>query len=186
MMTMNEPINWWKKSVVYQVYPKSFNDSDGDGIGDLNGITEKLDYIKELGADIIWLNPIYDSPHVDNGYDIANYRKIDSSLGNMSDFDRLLHLAHKKGLKIMLDLVVNHTSDQHPWFKKSEESKENSYHDYYIWKDPVDGHEPNNWGSSLVDLHGNMLRRLTSIIYICLQTATRFKLGKFQRSKRSA
>lgn len=148
MMTMNEPINWWKKSVVYQVYPKSFNDSDGDGIGDLNGITEKLDYIKELGADIIWLNPIYDSPHVDNGYDIANYRKIDSSLGNMSDFDRLLHLAHKKGLKIMLDLVVNHTSDQHPWFKKSEESKENSYHDYYIWKDPVDGHEPNNWGSS--------------------------------------
>ncbi|GEL89849.1 glycoside hydrolase family 13 protein [Pediococcus parvulus] len=145
---MNESGKWWQKSVVYQVYPKSFNDSNNDGVGDLNGITEKLSYIKELGADIIWLNPIYDSPHVDNGYDISNYRSIDASLGTMMDFDQLLKRSHDLGLKVILDLVVNHTSDQHPWFKESKKSKNSSYHDYYIWKNPVEGHEPNNWGSS--------------------------------------
>lgn len=148
MTMMSDSLQWWQKSVVYQVYPKSFNDSNDDGVGDLNGITEKLNYIKELGADIIWLNPIYDSPHIDNGYDISNYRTIDSSLGTMTDFDQLLKKAHELGLKIILDLVVNHTSDQHPWFKESQKSKNNAYHDYYIWKDPVNNHEPNNWGSS--------------------------------------
>lgn len=148
MTMMNESGKWWQKSVVYQVYPKSFNDSNNDGVGDLNGITEKLSYIKELGADIIWLNPIYDSPHVDNGYDISNYRSIDASLGTMMDFDQLLKRSHDLGLKVILDLVVNHTSDQHPWFKESKKSKNSSYHDYYIWKNPVEGHEPNNWGSS--------------------------------------
>lgn len=148
MTMMNESGKWWQKSVVYQVYPKSFNDSNNDGVGDLNGITEKLSYIKELGADIIWLNPIYDSPHVDNGYDISNYRSIDASLGTMMDFDQLLKRSHDLGVKVILDLVVNHTSDQHPWFKESKKSKNSSYHDYYIWKNPVEGHEPNNWGSS--------------------------------------
>ncbi|MCT3191394.1 alpha-glucosidase [Lacticaseibacillus rhamnosus] len=144
---MNE-IPWWKNSVVYQVYPKSFNDSNGDGIGDLNGITEKLDYLADLGVDVLWLNPIYRSPQVDNGYDISNYRDIEPQLGTMADFEQLLHAAHDRQLKIILDLVVNHTSDQHPWFKAAKSSVSNKYHDYYIWKKPVDNHVPNNWGSS--------------------------------------
>ena len=144
MMKMNNETEWWKKSVVYQVYPKSFRDSDGDGCGDLNGLTEKLPYLKKLGIDVIWLNPIYQSPQVDNGYDISDYRKIEPTLGTMEDFDRLLLEAHKAGIKIILDLVVNHTSDKHFWFEEAKKSKENPYHDYYIWKDEV----PNNWGSS--------------------------------------
>lgn len=144
MMKMNNETEWWKKSVVYQVYPKSFRDSDGDGFGDLSGLTEKLPYLKKLGIDVIWLNPIYQSPQVDNGYDISDYRKIEPTLGTMEDFDRLLLEAHKTGIKIILDLVVNHTSDKHFWFEEAKKSKENPYHDYYIWKDEV----PNNWGSS--------------------------------------
>lgn len=145
---MNKKDSWWKKSVVYQVYPKSFYDSNGDGFGDLNGIREKLPYIAELGADVIWLNPIYVSPQVDNGYDISNYRDIDPSLGTMEDFDALLAEAHRLGLRILLDLVVNHTSDQHPWFAEAKKSRENPYHDYYIWKDAENGRLPTNWGSS--------------------------------------
>ena len=148
MMKMSRDKQWWKKSVVYQVYPKSFNDSNGDGNGDLNGITEKLPYIKELGADVIWLNPIFVSPQVDNGYDIADYKDIDPSLGTMADFERLLARAHELGLKILLDLVVNHTSDQHEWFKEAKKSRDNKYHDYYIWKDRNGDELPNNWGSS--------------------------------------
>ena len=144
MMKMNNEKEWWKKSVVYKVYQKSFRDSDGDGFGDLNGLTEKLPYLKKLGIDVIWLNPIYQSPQVDNGYDISDYRKIEPTLGTMEDFDRLLLEAHKAGIKIILDLVVNHTSDKHYWFEEAKKSKENPYHDYYIWKDEV----PNNWGSS--------------------------------------
>lgn len=135
---------WWKKAVVYQVYPKSFCDSNGDGLGDLNGIRSKLPYLADLGVDVLWFNPIYKSPQVDNGYDISNYREIEPTLGTMADFDALLAEAHKLGLKIMLDLVVNHTSDQHPWFQQAKQSRDNPYHDYYIWKDKV----PNNWGSS--------------------------------------
>lgn len=135
---------WWKKSVVYQVYPKSFQDSNGDGYGDLNGIRQRLPYLKELGIDVIWLNPIYASPQVDNGYDISDYRMIEPTFGTMEDFDALLAEAHEMGLKIILDLVVNHTSDQHKWFLEAKKSKDNPYHDYYIWKDEV----PNNWGSS--------------------------------------
>lgn len=135
---------WWKKCVVYQVYPKSFCDSDGDGMGDLNGLRSKLGYIKELGADVIWLNPIFDSPQVDNGYDISDYRAIWPVLGTMEDFDALLAEAHAMGLRIILDLVVNHTSDLHVWFQEARKSRGNPYHDYYIWKDEV----PNNWGSS--------------------------------------
>ena len=138
---------WWKKSVVYQIYPRSFMDSNGDGIGDINGIVEKLDYLKELGVDVLWLSPVYKSPNDDNGYDISDYQDIMDDFGTMSDFDRMLQEAHKRGLKIMMDLVVNHTSDEHPWFVESRKSKDNPYRDYYIWKDPVNGKEPNNWGA---------------------------------------
>jgi len=139
--------DWWKKSVVYQVYPRSYQDSNGDGIGDLPGLTSRLPYIKDLGADVIWLNPIYKSPDKDNGYDISDYRNIQPAYGTMDDFDNLLQEAHVLGLKIMMDLVVNHTSDQNKWFQESKKSKDNPYRDYYVWRDPVDGHAPNNWGS---------------------------------------
>lgn len=138
---------WWKEAVVYQIYPRSFMDSNGDGIGDLNGITSRLEYIKELGADVIWLCPIYKSPNKDNGYDISDYQAIMDEFGTMEDFDGLLSHAHDLGLKVVCDLVVNHTSDQHKWFIESRKSKDNPYRDYYIWKDPVDGHEPTNWGA---------------------------------------
>lgn len=138
---------WWKESVVYQIYPRSFMDSNGDGIGDLNGITSRLEYIKDLGANVIWISPFYKSPNKDNGYDISDYQDIMDEFGTMEDFDRLLTRAHELGLKIVIDLVVNHTSDQHKWFLESRKSKDNPYRDYYIWKDPVDGHEPTNWGA---------------------------------------
>lgn len=138
---------WWKESVVYQIYPRSFCDSNGDGIGDLNGITGKLEYLKELGIDVIWLSPVYQSPNDDNGYDISDYQAIMTEFGRMEDYDRMLNRAHELGIKIMMDLVVNHTSDEHAWFVESRKSKENPYRDYYIWREPKDGKEPNNWGS---------------------------------------
>ena len=139
---------WWKEAVVYQVYPRSFMESNGDGIGDLRGVINKLDYIRDLGADVIWLNPIYKSPNDDNGYDISDYRDIMDEFGTMADFDELLKKAHEKGLRIMMDLVVNHTSDEHPWFIESRSSKDNTYRDYYIWRPgKADGTPPNNWGS---------------------------------------
>lgn len=138
---------WWKESVVYQIYPRSFYDSNGDGIGDLGGITEKMDYLKELGIDVIWLSPVYESPNDDNGYDISNYQGIMKEFGTMEDFDRMLDAAHTHGIRIVMDLVVNHTSDEHPWFIESRKSKDNPYRNYYIWKDPKDGDVPNNWGS---------------------------------------
>ena len=139
---------WWKESVVYQIYPRSFCDSNGDGIGDLNGITGKLDYLKELGVDVIWLSPVYKSPNDDNGYDISDYQAIMDEFGTMEDFDRMLATAHEKGIKIMMDLVVNHTSDEHKWFIESRKSIDNPYRDYYIWRPAKeDGSLPNNWGS---------------------------------------
>ncbi|USR88037.1 alpha-glucosidase [Lactiplantibacillus pentosus] len=138
---------WWKNAVVYQVYPSSYQDSNNDGIGDLPGITKRLDYIKKLGVDIVWLSPIYQSPQVDNGYDISDYRAINPDFGSMQDFDRLLEKAHDFGLKIMMDLVVNHTSDENKWFEESRKSTTNPYRDYYIWRDGKDGMVPNNWGS---------------------------------------
>ncbi|MEH6992574.1 alpha-glucosidase [Neobacillus drentensis] len=137
---MNE--QWWKKSVVYQIYPRSFMDGNGDGIGDLKGILEKLDYLKELGIDVIWLSPVYDSPNDDNGYDIRNYQAIMNEFGTMDDFDQLLKEIHKRDMKLIMDLVVNHTSDEHDWFVESKKSKDNPYRDYYIWRE-----KPNNWGS---------------------------------------
>ncbi len=144
----NEKKAWWKEAVIYQIYPRSFADSNGDGIGDLNGITEHLPYIKKLGADVIWLSPVYKSPNDDNGYDISDYRDIMTEFGTMEDYDRMLQTAHSLGIKIVMDLVVNHTSDEHAWFVESRKSKDNPFRDYYIWKDPKDGHEPNNWESA--------------------------------------
>ena len=139
---------WWKEAVVYQIYPRSFMDSNGDGIGDLNGITEKLDYLKELGIDVIWLSPVYQSPNDDNGYDISDYQAIMTEFGTMEDYDRMLARAHELGIKIMMDLVVNHTSDEHAWFVESRKSVDNPYRDFYIWrKGKEDKKEPNNWGS---------------------------------------
>jgi len=133
---------WWKEAVVYQIYWRSFHDTDGDGYGDLQGVIEKLDYIKELGIDVIWLNPFYDSPDVDNGYDIADYQGVMKKAGTMETFDRLLDEVHKRGMKLIMDLVVNHTSDLHPWFLESRSSKDNPKRDYYIWEK-----RHNNWRS---------------------------------------
>lgn len=139
---------WWKESVVYQIYPRSFKDTNGDGIGDLKGITEKLDYLNELGIDVIWLCPIYKSPNDDNGYDISDYKDIMNEFGTMEDFCELLREAHKRDIKILMDLVVNHSSDEHKWFLESKKSLDNKYRDYYIWREGNNGEAPNNWGGS--------------------------------------
>jgi oligo-1,6-glucosidase len=138
---------WWKEAVVYQIYPRSFKDSNGDGIGDIKGIISKLDYLKELGIDVIWLSPVYKSPNDDNGYDISDYRDIMDEFGTMADWDHLLAEMHKRGIKLIMDLVVNHSSDEHAWFVESRKSKDNPYRDYYIWREGKDGKEPNNWES---------------------------------------
>ncbi len=138
---------WWKESVVYQIYPRSFKDSNGDGIGDLQGIISKLDYLKELGVGVIWLSPVYESPNDDNGYDISDYKAIMAEFGTMEDWEELLEGLHKRGMKLMMDLVVNHSSDEHAWFIESRKSKDNPYRDYYIWRPDKDGNEPNNWTS---------------------------------------
>lgn len=139
---------WWKEAVIYQIYPRSFMDSNGDGIGDLRGIKSKLDYLKYLGIDVIWMSPVYKSPNDDNGYDISDYRAIMDEFGTMEDFDDLLQTAHEKGIRIVMDLVVNHTSDEHAWFIESRKSEDNPYRNYYIWKKGKDsGNPPNNWGA---------------------------------------
>lgn len=138
---------WWKEAVAYQVYPRSFMDSNGDGIGDIQGVISKLDYLKELGIDVIWISPIYSSPNDDNGYDISDYKGIMEDFGTMEDFDQLLEEVHSRGMKLIMDLVINHTSDEHPWFIESRSSKDNPYRDYYIWHPGKNGSEPNNWES---------------------------------------
>ena len=139
---------WWKEAVVYQIYPRSFMDSNGDGIGDLGGIIRKLDYLKELGVNVIWLSPIYRSPNDDNGYDISDYCEIMEEFGTMEEFDRLLKAMHERGLKLMMDLVVNHTSDEHPWFQAALKDKNSPYRDYYFFRDGKPGGlPPNNWCS---------------------------------------
>ena len=143
-----QSIKWWQKAVVYQVYPRSFQDTNHDGIGDIPGIIQHLDYLKNLGIDVIWLNPIYQSPNYDNGYDISDYQKIASDFGTMDDFDRLLLEAHQRGLKIIMDLVVNHTSDEHRWFKESRSNKNNQYRDFYFWRTGKGSNPPNNWDSA--------------------------------------
>lgn len=138
---------WWKESVVYQIYPRSFYDANGDGIGDLRGITQKLDYLKELGVSVVWLSPVYKSPNDDNGYDISNYQDIMDEFGTLADWRELIAGMRARGIKMVMDLVVNHTSDEHRWFQESRTSKDNPYRDYYIWRPAKDGREPNNWKS---------------------------------------
>src|SRR5437764_10160296 len=143
---------WWQSAVVYQIYPRSFADGNGDGMGDLAGIMAHLDYLVELGVDIIWLSPIYPSPQVDNGYDISDYQDIDPVFGSLREFDALLNEVHRRGMKLIMDLVVNHTSDEHPWFLESRSSRDNPKSDWYIWRDPkydADGKRqpPSNWRS---------------------------------------
>lgn len=138
---------WWKRAVVYQIYPKSFHDTTGSGTGDIRGITEKLDYIKKLGVDVIWLTPVYQSPQMDNGYDISDYFNIEPGYGTMADFEELLEETHERGMKLIMDLVINHTSTKHDWFKQAAASKHNPFRDFYIWKDAVGGQSPNNWQS---------------------------------------
>ncbi|KQR22339.1 alpha-amylase [Agreia sp. Leaf335] len=151
-MTMTEPAPetaaWWTRAVVYQIYPRSFADSNGDGIGDLGGIRSKLDHLAELGVDVIWLSPIYRSPQADNGYDISDYEDIDPLFGTLEEFDVLLAEVHERGMKLVMDLVVNHTSDEHPWFIESRSSRDSPKRDWYIWRDPMEGHEPNGWTSA--------------------------------------
>ncbi len=139
--------SWWKESVVYQIYPRSFKDSNGDGIGDLQGIIEKLDYLKELGVDIIWLSPVYKSPNDDNGYDVSDYQDIMDEFGTMADWEHLIQEMHDREMKLMMDLVVNHSSDEHHWFQEAKKSKDNPYRNYYIWRKGKDGKEPTNWES---------------------------------------
>ena len=138
---------WWKQSVVYQIYPRSFYDTNGDGIGDLRGITQKLDYLETLGVNVIWLCPVYQSPNRDGGYDISDYRAISSEFGTIEDWEELVAALHSRGMKLMMDLVVNHTSDEHAWFLESCKSKDNPYRNYYIWRPSKNGLEPSNWGS---------------------------------------
>ncbi|GAB4442637.1 MAG: alpha-amylase family glycosyl hydrolase [Chloroflexi bacterium OHK40] len=141
--------HWWQSAVIYQIYPRSFQDSNGDGVGDLPGITRRLDYLQELGVDAIWLSPIFPSPMADFGYDVADYVGVDPLFGTMADFDQLLQEAHARGLRVLLDLVPNHSSDEHPWFVQSRSSRDNPYRDWYIWRDPApDGGPPNNWLSN--------------------------------------
>ncbi|MDT8715626.1 alpha-glucosidase [Clostridium sp. 19966] len=144
---VNKEGQWWRESIAYQIYPRSFYDSNGDGIGDIRGIIDKLDYLKDLGINLIWICPIYKSPNDDNGYDISDYRSIQEEFGTMEDFDELLEKAHARGINIIMDLVINHTSDEHQWFIESRSSKDNPKRDWYIWKDGKDGLPPNNWAS---------------------------------------
>lgn len=174
---------WWQNAVIYQIYPMSFQDSNNDGIGDLPGIEQRLPYLQKLGVDVLWLNPIYKSPNKDNGYDISDYEQIQPVYGSMAEFDKLLSQIHKHGMKLLMDLVVNHTSDQHRWFQESKRSKDGKYSDYYIWRDPVDGHEPTT-GTRLWRLCLDLCPGTRSVLPtpICPGT-TRLKLGEPRRSR---
>jgi oligo-1,6-glucosidase len=170
--------SWWQEAVVYQVYPRSFQDSNNDGIGDLTGVVEHLDYIKQLGVDVIWLNPIYKSPNADNGYDIADYEKIMAEFGTMADFKHLLNEAHARGLKVMMDLVVNHTSDEHPWFQAAKQSRTDPHHDWYIWRDPVTVMNRPTGGLISVALRGPMCQKSVNTTCIFLRPSNQISIGR--------
>jgi alpha-glucosidase len=161
-----EQIPWWQRATIYQVYPRSFQDTDGDGVGDLRGIISRLLYFAELGVDAIWLSPIFRSPMKDFGYDVSNYVEIDPLFGTMGDFDTLLEAAHKQGLRLLLDFVPNHTSDQHPWFVESRSSRQNPKRDWYLWRDPApDGGRPTTgYQNSAAALGNSIMRRVNIII----------------------
>ena len=147
-MSQKENDRWWKSSVIYQIYPRSFQDSNGDGIGDIPGIISRLDYLKDLGIDAIWICPVYRSPQDDCGYDISDYQDIDPMFGSLEDMEHLIREAKKRGIGIIMDLVLNHTSDEHPWFKEARKSRENLYHDYYVWRDGSENEPPNDLKAS--------------------------------------
>lgn len=147
MSSSTQSMPWWKTAAIYQIYPKSFCDSGAKGVGDLQGIISKLDYLQKLGIEAIWLTPIYQSPMVDNGYDIADYYAINPDFGTMQDFEQLLKEAHRRGIRIIMDIVVNHTSTEHAWFQSALGDRNSPYRDYYIWRKPVNGGVPNNWQS---------------------------------------
>lgn len=158
---------WYKNAVVYQIYPRSFNDSNGDGIGDINGITEKVDYIKNLGVDAVWLSPCYKSPNDDNGYDISDYRDIMDEFGTLEDWEKMLDAFHSRDIKVLMDLVVNHTSDEHKWFEQSRKSKDNPYRDYYIWRaesERIKGLLRMTGKPALAVRYGNMMKRRNNFI----------------------
>lgn len=162
------PTEWWRRSTVYQVYPKSFKDTTGSGTGDIRGLTEKLDYLQELGIDIVWLQPVYVSPGHDNGYDVADYERINPEFGTMEDFDELVAELHRREMKLMTDIVVNHTSTEHEWFKQAISSRDNHYRNYYIWKDPAPGGEYQTIGSRSSGVPpGNSTRRQANITLLC-------------------
>ncbi|HUZ61279.1 MAG TPA: alpha-amylase family glycosyl hydrolase [Hanamia sp.] len=170
---------WWKEAIVYQIYPRSFKDSNGDGIGDLKGIISKLDYIKSLGVTAVWLNPIYSSPNTDNGYDVSDYRNIMKDFGTMADFDSLLKGLHERNIKLIMDVVANHSSDEHKWFQQSRSSRTNPYREYYHWWNAENGKPPYRY--SLFDVNGNAWKydSLTNAYYLhFLGKAARPKLGK--------
>lgn len=164
---MEQKKDWVKDLIVYQVYPRSFQDSNGDGIGDIPGILSRLDHLSALGINALWLSPVFRSPNDDNGYDISGYREIMDEFGTMEDWDALCAECHKRGIKVIMDLVVNHSSDEHPWFLESKTSRDNPKSDYYIWRDPKNGKEPNNWASVFGAARGNLYRSAGSITTIC-------------------
>nr|WP_263849432.1 alpha-amylase family glycosyl hydrolase [Lacticaseibacillus saniviri] len=159
---------WWQERVGYQIYPKSFQDTNGDGIGDLQGIQNRIPYLKRLGVGFVWLSPIYLSPNIDNGYDISDYQAIDPQYGDLKQFDQLVSAFHEADIKVVMDLVLNHTSDQHDWFVQAASSRDNPYHDFYIWKDAKNG-VPNNWQSILAVPLGSTIKQQTSITSIFLR-----------------
>ena len=156
---------WWKEAIAYQIYPKSFFDSDGDGVGDIRGIIAKLDYLKTLGVTLLWLNPVYRSPDDDNGYDISDYQAINPQYGTMADFENFLQEAHRRNMKVIMDLVINHTSDEHPWFIESRKSKDNPYRDYYIWRDGKEGALRIIGDRIFRNPHGHLTNRRINIIF---------------------
>ena len=166
---MENKNKWWKNAVVYQIYPKSFQDSDGDGIGDIPGIISRLDYLKKLGIDAIWLSPVYRSPQDDNGYDISDYQDIEPMFGTMEDMEQLFAEAKKRGIRIMMDLVLNHTSDEHRWFLEAKKSKDNPYHDYYVWRDGEEDVYPNDMNSVFGGPAWSGFQNWDSIIFINFQ-----------------
>lgn len=173
-------MQWWKERVFYQIYPRSFQDSNGDGIGDIPGILSRLDYLKELGIGAVWLCPVYDSPNADMGYDIRDYGKIMAEFGTMADFDRLLEEMHRRDIKLIMDLVVNHTSDEHTWFIESRKGKESPYRDYYLWRDGKTGGSPITGRASLHRLRGASMRRAGSGICICSPKSSPISTGKIR------
>ena len=177
---------WWKEAIIYQIYPRSFKDSNGDGIGDLKGITSELDYIKTLGIDVIWLSPHFDSPNADNGYDIRDYRKVMTEFGTMDDFDELLEAVKERGMKMILDLVVNHTSDEHVWFVESRKSKDNPFRDFYIWAPPKNGGSQMIGSPSFQDLLGRKTMPLASTTSIFSPRSNLISIGKIQKCARKS